>query len=150
MLSTTLMFHITIAAMKTRNSSPKFKGLINGKDWETGTLKNNDDDLTVISRNGRDSYVFEDSVSRFTGFVNDRSEEIYEGDLLMKNAECDTEVYVVFWDNVSQQWALGTSGSYDDMFEFRFPLENRMQFSVIGHSFTHCHLLESSNVYHEV
>lgn len=132
--------------MKTKNQ--KFKGLINGKEWKAGALELYENDLTAILGNGKRVYVFKDSVSRFTGYTNALGEEIYEGDLLATNSDSEVGISVVFWDKMSHQWILSISHTYDA--DINSPLENHLDLSIIGHSFTHCHLLEPSTHQYEL
>jgi len=134
--------------MKRIKTSYKFKGLINGKDWESGDLKFYNNDLTAICREDTEFFVFKDSVSRFTGFCNSSGEEIYEGDLL---ASRDTNsegipVHLVFWDRNSREWKVGSLPVEDPLLSN--PLDNCVDQVIVGHVFTHQYLLSSSKVDH--
>src|SRR5690554_1558264 len=121
--------------------SKKYKGLINRQDWETGTLKLYKDDLTALCREDKHFYVFKESVSRFTGFVNTSGKEIYEGDILRLEGKEDNEMVVVFWDDMVQQWKAGTSPLQNR--DLSIPLKEYLSAVVVGHEFTHQHLLQS-------
>src|SRR5690606_5815108 len=123
----------------------RFKGLINGRVWESGSLKLDDNGLTVIHRDDNDFYVFEDSISRFTGHKNSYGDEIYEGDLLASEKPDGKGVQQVFWDEVFQQWKVGPSPKQDPLLSQ--PLESSLDYSIVGHEFTHQHLLRCPDVY---
>src|SRR5690554_6179373 len=124
--------------------SKKYKGLINRQDWETGTLKLYKDDLTALCREDKHFYVFKESVSKFTGLVNDSGKEIYEGDILRLEGKKDNEVVVVFWDDSGQQWKAGSLPLQDP--DLSIPLENCLNGVVVGHEYTHQHLLHSIKI----
>lgn len=125
----------------------KYKGLINGKHWKTGTLKHYDNNLTAIYRQGNPFYVFEDSVSRFTGYLNTSGDEIYEGDLLVPNGEKNLGINVVFWDEFTQQWNLRLHPAHDSI--LTVSLENSLDQLIIGHLFTHSYLVSSLAIHSE-
>jgi len=135
--------------MENLDLSEKYKGLINRQDWETGTLKLYKDDLTALCRENKHFYVFKESVSRFTGFVNASGKEIYEGDILRLEGKKENEMVVVFRDARGQQWKAGPSLLQDP--NLSIPLKDCLSAEVVGHEFTHQHLLQSfkMNLYSE-
>jgi|SRR5690554_4096499 len=129
--------------MKKTNSLRKFKGLRTGRDWESGDLKLYGGELAAIFRGNNEFYVFKDSVSIFTGFVNVFGQEIYEGDLL-GTKENDQEgglANCVFWDGDCQQWKVRAAPGQGA--GVTLPLSHCLELAVVGHEFTHQHLLSS-------
>lgn len=124
--------------------SEKYKGLINRKDWRIGILKRYEDGLTAIYTEDTHFYVFEDSVSRYTGFKNSAGNEIFEGDLLAITDKNHTEVSKVYWDKSSQQWKVGFSPLLDSFSSH--DLQNCLDCAIVGHIFTHQHLLRPSKI----
>src|SRR5690606_7752818 len=109
----------------------RFKGLINGRAWESGSFKLDDNGLADMHRGDNDFYVFEDSISKFTGFKNTSGDEIYEGDLLTLEKPNVNVVHQVFWDGVHRHWRAGPSPLQDPLLSER--LENCLHCFVIGH-----------------
>jgi len=147
LLSSIVCQHLPITlptTMEQINRWEKWKGLKNGKDWETGNLKIYDNDMAVIYRENNQVYIFKDSASRFTGFVNASGKEIYEGDLLADGdvIHGSTEIKVVFWNNDHQQWKVGPSPTEQALLSH--PLEHYLNHQIVGHIYTHQHLLDTS------
>ncbi len=132
--------------MEQINRWEKWKGLKNSKDWETGDLKIYDNDLAAIYRDNREFFIYKDSASRFTGFVNTSGKEIYEGDLLADGdlIHGSTEIRVVFWNNDHKQWKVGSSPTEEALLSQ--PLQHYLNHQIVGHIFTHQHLLAASKI----
>lgn len=128
--------------MERLNIKQKFKGLINGKVWKSGRFKLYANGLAVIIKDNSPFYVFKESVSRFTGCINASGEEIYEGDLLTFKGSGEKEIHQVVWEEGSQQWKVICPPSEDPIFGSY--LENCLHSSIVGHIFTHQHLLPST------
>lgn len=126
--------------MATEILSERFKGLINGKDWKAGLVKRYDGHLTAISANEVDFYVYEESVSRFTGYLNLFGEDIYEGDLLAPDYNIRKGTGIVVWDNNIECWILQPTGNGKQPYGAR--LINHLNQGIVGHYFTHLHLVE--------
>lgn len=138
-------FRITnLETMHHMGISEKYKGLINGKDWQVGILKCYENGLTAIFAEDTYFYVFEESVSRYTGFKNYAGNEIFEGDLLASRDKNHMEVSSVYWDDRAGQWKVGLP-PFQDSFSSR-DLENSLDSAIVGHIFTHQHLLQPSKI----
>lgn len=117
--------------MRNLDITKKYKGLVNRKDWETGALKVLPDGLAALCRDGQEFYVFKDSISKFTGFLTDSGEEIYEGDILSPIGKNEDALIKVFWDQLSRTWRAGHSQLEDA------PLAECLGSRIVGHEFTH-------------
>lgn len=138
-----------INIMKTVEStnipSPKYKGLKNGKEWESGTVLIYENGLAVIHRDGKKFYVFQESVSKFTGYTNAFGKEIYEGDLLEAEViEENKKIKIgqrVYWDRIYNQWKVESFHSQNRQEDEL--LYNCLDQNIVGHVFTHGYLQPS-------
>lgn len=128
--------------MRELDITKKYKGLVNRKDWETGTLRLYADGLAAICRDDKEFFVFKDSVSRFTGFLTNSGEEIYEGDILSILGENDDALVKVFWDETYRLWRAISPGVEDA--HLRRPLSGSLNSRIVGHVFTHQYKLGNS------
>jgi|SRR5690554_1953982 len=133
--------------MNSLDISQKYKGLVNGKDWEAGSLRRYKNGLTAIHKDNNHFYVFEDSVSRYTGFKTTSGEEIYEGDFLAVSEKEEKKINMVYWDEGCQQWKVSPSPFQDPLLSQC--LQNCLDSLVVGHVFTHQHLLKSVKINHQ-
>lgn len=127
--------------MRNLDITEKHKGLINRKDWEIGTLRLYEDDLAAICRDGKEFYVFKDSVSRFTGFVTNSGEEIFEGDILSVVGKNEDALLEVFWDEASRLWKVGCPSIQDS--RLCQLLAKCLNSRIVGHVFTHQYKLRA-------
>lgn len=119
----------------------KYKGLKNSKDWEIGNLINYKEGLAAIETAKALYYVFHESVSRFTGCKTNSGIEVYEGDLIAQDDHEKNIISIVYLDQLDGQWKLDPVGSDSHL---RYKVRDCITGTVIGHAFTHQHLLSNS------
>lgn len=121
----------------------KHKGLRNGRDWETGTLIIYDDGLAAIKTENDLFYVFGESVSKYTGLQTFAGIEIYEGDLIAVEDQGDHHMFAVYLDQLDHQWKVQPIGA-DNLTYCK--IEDCLGGDIVGHIFTHEHLLSANRL----